>query len=179
MDPVTAVGLVASAAQLGDCTIRVVGSILFYVSEVKDAPSRSAELRDELNTMSEILVGVKKVLETCTDNLPSDTLDSLDDTFTNVRVALQDILEKVEGSVKPAQTQGLKRLNWPFKAHEIAAYIDRVQRYNAALISALNLQQLYSTIAFSLADLIVKHLTVSRKLFEGSKKLQGRRRLTS
>ena len=177
MDPITAVGLVASAAQLGDCTVRVVRSILFYVSEVKDAPSRSADLRDELNTMSEILVNVKGVLETCPDSLATDTLDSLHDTFTNVMGTLKDMLEKVEGSVNPAQTKGLRRLNWPFKAHEIAAYIERVQRYNAALISALNLQQLYS-IAFSLADLIVKNLTVSREVFKGSKKLKGRWKLT-
>jgi hypothetical protein len=178
MDPITAVGLVASAAQLGDCTIRVVGSIMFYVSEVKDAPSRSSALRDELNTMSEIIVGVKRVLETCPDSLPNDTLGSLDDTFTGVMDTLQDILQKVEGSVNPAQTKGLRRLNWPFKSHEIEVYIGRVQRYNAALISALNLQQLY-TIAFSLADLIVKPLTISRTVFKGSKKLHGRRKLTN
>jgi hypothetical protein len=178
MDPITAVGLVASAAQLGDCTQRVVSSILFYVSEVKDAPTQSAELRDELNTMSEILASVKSVLETCPDSLPNDTLDSLCDTFTNVMGTLLDILKKVEGSVDPAQTEGLRRLHWPFKAREIAAHIERVQRYNAALISALNLQQLYS-IAFSLADMIVKSLTISREVSKRSKKLKGRRKLTS
>lgn len=59
MDPVTAIGLAASAAQLGDYTISIARSILRYTSEVKEAPGWSAELRNELLIMSGILQNVK------------------------------------------------------------------------------------------------------------------------
>jgi hypothetical protein len=142
MDPITAVGLVASAAQLGDYTITVVRSLLHYVSEVKEAPARSVELQIELATMSGMLLNLKITLETCPNNIADTRLSSLNVTFTKVEDTLKEILDKLEGYVKPGQTKGLNRLKWPFKSQEISTYVERLQRYNGTLLSAMNVQQL-------------------------------------
>jgi hypothetical protein len=142
MDPITAIGLVASAAQLGDYTITVVRSLLHYVSEVKEAPARSVELQNELATMSGMLLNLKITLETCPDNIADTRLSSLNVTFTKVEDTLKEILDKLEGYVKPGQTKGLNRLKWPFKSQEISTYVERLQRYNGTLLSAMNVQQL-------------------------------------
>lgn len=142
MDPITAVGLVASAAQLGDYTITVVRSLLHYVSEVKEAPARSVELQNELATMSGMLLNLKITLETCPNNIADTRLSSLNVTFTKVEDTLKKILDKLEGYVKPGQTKGLNRLKWPFKSQEISTYVERLQRYNGTLLSAMNVQQL-------------------------------------
>jgi hypothetical protein len=142
MDPISAVGLVASAAQLGDYTITVVRSLLHYVSEVKEAPARSVELQIELATMSGMLLNLKITLETCPNNIADTRLSSLNVTFTKVEDTLKEILDKLEGYVKPGQTKGLNRLKWPFKSQEISTYVERLQRYSGTLLSAMNVQQL-------------------------------------
>jgi len=61
MDPITAVGLVAAAAQL---TANVKCTLVDYLRKVIDAPKQSRELRQELGAMCELLDDLKNVITT-------------------------------------------------------------------------------------------------------------------
>jgi hypothetical protein len=129
MDPVTAVGLVASVAQLADMVRAIVGNMYQYFEAVKDAPLHSKELRAEMATLCNILDslddGVSKIRVKVTQNL----LDALG--------GLKLLLKELEPRVSKSETKSLKRWRWPFTQSENERLLSRITRYKETLNLAL------------------------------------------
>jgi len=132
MDPITAVGLVAAAAQL---TANVKCILVDYLRGVIDAPKQSRELRQELGAMCELLDDLQNVITTKSQFASSASLKKAIEDFNAM---LNEINEKIQIS----KTKGVHRLTWPFAKDESMKLLERIKRYNGIFNSALNLQTL-------------------------------------
>lgn len=136
MDAITAIGLVASLQQLADKTGRVCIQLCNYFDGVKEAPSRSKELRDELQTISKTLHS----LATCLSN------SSMPDLPPHILKAVKEFGEIIHNLEKQSShkcTQGFRRFLWPFNEAKIQRTLLRIERTKATLTMALNIQQTY------------------------------------
>lgn len=129
MDPVSAVGLVASAAQLAEMAANVYLSLFKYFRAVKQAPKLSKELREEALLVNEVLEELKSALETI-DTQPSTT-SGLNNAFDG----MTKILNKLESEVKESEV--MKRLKWPFTEQENKEYLSKLGRYKGTFNLAL------------------------------------------
>jgi hypothetical protein len=135
MDPVTAVGLAASACQLAAVAKDVVSNIYKYYDAVKDAPKNSRELRQELGAVSDLLDSLEDILVNSSAKFPSTGPDSFQTAITE----FQEILKEIRGRVAKPQTEGSKRLRWPFTKAENERLLFRIERYKATFNLALNI----------------------------------------
>jgi len=139
VDPITAVSLAASATQLAEQAFSVVHNLRNYRKAIRNGPKLSAELRQEMSTLC-------------------DLLDSLDDAITNntqfaCSASLKDscqelksMLDKMNDRVKPSRTAGLNKLKWPFTIHENKEFLSRINRYKQTFNLTLGIQTVYSNL---------------------------------
>jgi len=139
MDPVTAVGLATSADQLVALVGKVLISLYRYGGDVKEAPRRSAKLRDELSTTISLLGLVEEALKERPQVVVALHGPSLVQTMSQFRELLETLERKIQADV----TRGIRRLTWPFKKEEIDVHISRIERYKATFSLVLNIQQVY------------------------------------
>ena len=126
MDPVSAVGLAASAAQLAGLAKDIVANMWRYFEAVKDAPKNAEQLRQEVGHLSTLL-----------DRFDDKSLESL---FTD-KTPLDEFLEILkELRVAPRETKGSRRLKWPFTQDQNKRLLDRIERYKASFNLALNMK---------------------------------------
>jgi hypothetical protein len=128
IDPVSAIGLTASAAQLAGLAKDVVGNMWTYFDAVKNAPKLSEQLRQEMAHISTLL-------------------DSMDETFIGSvftdKAPLDEflaILEELNSRVAARKTKGLGRWKWPFTQEENKQLISRIDRYKTTFLLALNIK---------------------------------------
>jgi hypothetical protein len=139
MDPVTAVGLAASVAQLATLAIQTFSSLVQYFDDVKDAPKQSRELRDELLAISDLLHPLEDVLK-------SDCLSGPNTSFVvplSLQSAVQEfqvLLEGMQARVTKAHTQGFRRLKWPFTKDENERFLTKIGRYKSTFVLGLNIK---------------------------------------
>ena len=134
MDPITAIGLVASVAQIAEHAIKLVTALNNYCHEVKEAPARSKELRDEFATVSHVLNALKETL-------------SIDSIALNVSLErsvqeFQNLLSELEPRISQERTKGLSKFKWPFNKAENEKFIHKIERYKATFSLALNISQM-------------------------------------
>jgi hypothetical protein len=130
MDPVTAVGLIASVAQIAEGTIKIAISLTNYFRDVKNAPARSQELRSELRTLAAILSVLQETLEV--DSKALRTLEHSVDEF-------QKLLASLSVRISPERTEGFNKLKWPFSAAENDKILATIERYKSTFNIALTL----------------------------------------
>ena len=132
MDPVTAVGLVAAAAQL---TANVKCTLVDYLRNVIDAPKQSREFRQELGAMSEVLDELQNMITTKSQFASSASLKTAIEDFTAM-------LKEINQRVQISKTKGVHRLTWPFTKDESMKLLERIMRYRDIFNSALTIQTL-------------------------------------
>jgi hypothetical protein len=145
MDPVTAIGLVASVVQLADLTRTVFLSFYQYYREVKTAPAQSRNLRDELQLVSELLDSLRTVV-----SAPA-ALSQAKINAVPVLAKLEQPMAQFESLLKELQTRvaakrvvGIRRFKWPFSKKENQELLEEIGRYKETFTWALNLYQTYS-----------------------------------
>jgi len=139
LDPITAVGLVASASQLAGQARSVVLNLRNYREAIKKGPEHSAELRQEMDTLLKLLKSLDDAISNDTQLVCSA---SLDDSFQE----LESMLDYMNDRVKPSETAGLNRLKWPFTMDENKRLLSRISRYKDTLNLALEIQNVYSNL---------------------------------
>jgi Fungal N-terminal domain of STAND proteins len=136
MDPIAAVGLVASASQLAGQALSIVISLWKLGTTIKNAPKYSAELRQEMGTLCDLLDSLDQAIKS-TQFVCSASLNSSCQK-------LKSMLDEMNDRVKPSQSAGLNRLKWPFTMDENKRLISRISRYKETFNLALNIQTAYS-----------------------------------
>jgi hypothetical protein len=134
MDPITAVGLVASVVQLADAARSTFSALFQYYEDVRDAPERSRELREELKALYDILGSLESVLILKSSASTFAVPNSLKSAITQ----FQEMLDSMTERVAERKTKGLKRLKWPFTKKENDRYLVRMERYKSTFNAALN-----------------------------------------
>lgn len=134
MDPVTGIQLASSAADLAILVFDVFSNLRKYYRNVKNGPKRSAELRAEIDSLLD-LIGV---LEETFEANPGRVFQSaLEVSFHELR----DLLTTMQQRTSPEQTEGFRRLRWPFKEHENEEFISKIARHRDKLSLALHIEQ--------------------------------------
>ena len=110
MDPLSVSASIIALLQLS-------GTIIKYLSDVRDAPTRFQQLRREISSLLPILIAIQEQADsTPQDNLSSSSLQSLkvpNGPFDLLHTALNQIESKlapVEGWRKLG-----KKIKWPFQ----------------------------------------------------------------
>lgn len=129
MDPVSAIGLVASIVQLISTTSKVIK----YVDEVKDAPNERASLASEAANLVPLLMILKQRVETSS---------STDPWFSSVRslglpggplTELQVLMEKLGGKLKSRKKKLGGQLLWPSDQKECLALLAKIERVKSLI----------------------------------------------
>jgi hypothetical protein len=135
MDPVTGIGLAASAAQLLELSVQVLIKIRTYYISVRDAHVQVAKLRSELDSLVNVLSSVQDLFE----RKPNDRLYP---ALTNELVALRALLNDLYARLEPKRTAGIGRfVRWPFQQTENDRIISNLQIHKASLSLSLNVDQ--------------------------------------
>lgn len=130
MDPVTAIGLIASVGQITEGTVKLAIKLTHYFHDVKNAPARSQELRSELRTLASILSLIQETLQI--DSRALRTLEYSIDEF-------QELLAELSIRIAPERTEGFNKLKWPFTATENEKILAKIERYKSTFNIALTL----------------------------------------
>jgi hypothetical protein len=96
IDPITAVGLVASAAQLAGLVKDVILTLYDYCGDVNDAPKQAGELRVELSILGDLVEWLKEALNKSPHTVftPPDSLRDAIGDFSSMLTELQTKLLK-------------------------------------------------------------------------------------
>ena len=135
MDPITAVGLIASIAQIAQQSTSLLIRLSQFYRDVKEAPARSKELRDELQTVTDLLNALKTTFD-------ADSI-SLTDSLKRSTTEFQGILKQLETRLAAEKTEGLKKFKWPFTKADNERIISQIERYKATFTLALNINQTF------------------------------------
>ena len=143
MDPVSAIGLVGTVAQLADFTGIFLLKLYRYYVDVSEASKSADELRNQVGLSLSLLNALHQVLPTSL--LSPDEYSSLEDSLISVR----RILQKYDEEVKPENTKGRRIWSWPFRREQIQKLVSALQERNATFQFALNLVQKFPVLLFS------------------------------
>jgi hypothetical protein len=136
VDPIAAFGIAAGAAQLAGCALKLVVNLVGYYQNVRDAPAKSKELRDELDTLVDLLEEIQHSFEpTTVISLRVSVLVE----FENMRLLLIQLYERTE----KRNTKGIRRFSWPFEKGDNLEILGRIGRFKGTLNNILNLRQMY------------------------------------
>lgn len=132
MDPITAVGLAASIAQLIDVTLKTIG----FLKDVKDAPKDRAYMEEEAISLLTLLTKLKnKVEEPATKETWFTGIRALgvvNGPLDQLKVALEKLVKKL----KPQS--GFKRvLTWTLDKHECFEILNKIERVKSHIGLAL------------------------------------------
>jgi hypothetical protein len=135
MDPVSIVGLAASAAQLAGLAKDTFKALFNYVGEVKDAPSCARDLRNELLAVCDLVDALDNAL-----NVSSTSSFTPPASLSSAIPEFRGILETLKSRIPEAQPRGIGRLKWPFTKQETEKYLNRIGRYTDTFNMALNIK---------------------------------------
>jgi hypothetical protein len=143
MDPVSAIGLVSTVAQLADFTGIFLLKLYRYYVDVSEASKSADELRSQVGLSLSLLNALHQVLPTSL--LSPNEYSSLEDSLISVR----RILEIYNEEVKPENTKGRRIWIWPFRKEPIKKLVSTLQERNATFQLALNLVQKFPALVSS------------------------------
>jgi hypothetical protein len=133
MEPVTAVGLVASIVQLIDATAKVIK----YVSEVKDAPKERETLSLEAANLMPLLMALKQRVDTASGNDPWFlSVYSLGVVGGPIPL-LQAAMEALSVRLKSGKKKLRRHLSWPSDKKDCIATLARIERMKSLIGLAL------------------------------------------
>lgn len=136
-DPITALGIATGAVQLTQCAIVLFNNLFNYYQNVRDAPAKSKELRDELATLVDLLEGIRHTLETT----PSLQLpQSFHTEIHNMHLLIYRLCE----TSAPGNVEGIRRLKWPFSKEYNLEILDRIGRFKDSVNAEFIRLQMYA-----------------------------------
>ena len=128
-----AVGFAASVAQIADLALGVFANLYTYYQKVRDAPRRSEELRERLDSLLDIIGEVQEALEQGPTSQPP-----LRDFET-----IKWWLEKAKKRTTPQAIRGIRRLKWPLDEEENTYIISQIDKLKGILDTRVGTQTLY------------------------------------
>lgn len=131
------VGLITSVGTLAEITLAVFTNLYRYYGDVKSAPKASAELRNELGVMLNVLEHLQGSLRNDTPSL-QPYYNVLEDALSKLTRLVKDM----DQHVSVEHMKGIGRLTWPFKKSENEELIERIGRYKSTITMALNKEQM-------------------------------------
>jgi Fungal N-terminal domain of STAND proteins len=132
MDPVSAVGVAAGAAQLAGQAKDIVCNMWQYFEAVKNAPKRSQELRQEMSNLADLLESLEDVLNSPTSSPLFTNSDPVEEFV--------EMLDTLTARVAAPKSKGIRRLKWPFTQEENKRLLSKMERYKSTFNLALNVQ---------------------------------------
>lgn len=135
MDPVSALSIAAAAVQFTDQAATIFMVLFKYCRQVKRAPKLSADLRKEVQLISEVLDELKSALEVVSTISQSATHTRFQDVVDEFAKTMNDMANCLEPIQKSEMT---KRLKWPFTQKENEEYLAKFVRYKDTFILALH-----------------------------------------
>ena len=135
MDPLSAIGVAGTVAQLSEITGAFLLKLYKYYVDVRGAPACVAELRAHVGLSLSLLNAIQHVLPTSI--LTPDECS----TFNVSLVAVRQLLKKYDEQLKPENIQGLRVWKWPFRREEIRKLVTALQERNSTFQLALSLLQ--------------------------------------
>ena len=115
MDPVSAFGVAAGAAQFADLAANVFLGLFKYFQSVKQAPKLSQELQHEAYLTSTVLKDLKSTLDFMDKSgVITGSPNALNDTVTE----FSNIMTDMEGRIVGKDGDLIKWLKWPFTERE-------------------------------------------------------------
>lgn len=136
MDPITALGMLQTADVLAGIARNVVSNMYLYFDAVKNAPKLSAELRQELGALCSLLDSLELALAHQDQRAQCTVASTLSSVFPDFR----RLLEEIKARVDARQTEGLKRLKWPFTRDENERLLSRLERFKSVFSLAMSLK---------------------------------------
>ena len=137
MDPLSASGLASTLVQLGEFAGAVLLKLYRYYVDVKEGPTRAAQLREEVGFALSQLNAITSALNSGTMTIGN---------ISEMRVAasrFQRVVETIDKATQPESLQGFARLKWPFKKEDNARLIAEIERCKSGFSLALNIEQRY------------------------------------
>jgi septal ring factor EnvC (AmiA/AmiB activator) len=138
VDPGAAFGLASSVAQITELAINILINLYKFYRSIREAATRSKKLREELDTLVDLLNDAREIIERTS---PLNVRQSLQKEIETMRQLLHDLNERT--SLK--ETRGIKLLKWPFRQEENEQFIGRIERFKTSLNAILNIRQTYRT----------------------------------
>ena len=133
MDPITILGAVAAAAQLAEMTEKYCKRAYRFYRDIKDAPAKSKDLREEFSELQSIIQDLSETLITVKTN-HSEFGDVISPDFLK---QYQDFLAEFASRLKVDRTDIGKRLKWPFSTKQNEEYITKIERFKTTFILSL------------------------------------------
>lgn len=147
MDPVTALGLVASIVQLIDTTTTVIK----YLNDVEKAPKDQARLAQEATNLLPLLTSMRdtvkeaKATDQCFSRICS--LGSMNGPLDQLKEAMEDLAKKVQPET------GFKKIGkallWTIDKKECNEILEKIERVKTLIVLTLQEANLYFSITIS------------------------------
>ena len=115
LDPITGIGL---GCQLAGQAFSLLEHLIKFCKELSDAPSECKALSHELCDLSSTLFHVEESYSN--QDMPERLKSELD--------ALKGPLEEMRSITNHRQTEGIRRLQWPFRKNESNKYLGIIKR---------------------------------------------------
>jgi hypothetical protein len=145
MDPTSAIGVAAAAAQFAALAFSVSNTLKQYLQDIKDAPKRSRELKGELLLVSDVLEDLKSVVTNVSpDVLPANPL------LTGAINEFAELIKEIAHSIEVKKKDIKKRLKWPFTEKENEKYLSRLERFKSTFNLACDALQSYLAVSKNL-----------------------------
>lgn len=132
MDPITAIGIIASVQQL----LAALGKTLILMnqaySDFKGAEQEAQRLRNELNTSVTLVTQVWVALV----DIDPSTRASLDRTAHD----FSETIERLRKRIQPPEVKGIKRLAWPLKRDETNKLASEIANFRNTFHLALGVR---------------------------------------
>lgn len=143
MDPVTAVGLVASVLQLIDTATKV----LVYLNDVKEASSEQKDLSQYvlglMSTLNMLRSRVEESMSSSDVNLPAiKNLGVENGPLDQIKMLMERLAKKLKPSTGRMDKAG-KLLKWPFDKKEVKDVIEQIDRVNTLVALAIQSDNMY------------------------------------
>lgn len=143
MDPVTAFGIAANAAQFAGLAANVFMKLCRYGQSVIQAPKLSEKLREEVLSISGVLSILKSTLESTNPDR-----EMLPDSLKNMMTEFLQTLTDMSSRIVIHDSDLMKRLKWPFTEKENQEYLLKLEKYKSTLSLALIAIQKYILIHY-------------------------------
>jgi DNA repair ATPase RecN len=142
MDPISAVGLVASVVQLIDATAKVIS----YANDVRDAPRERAEFARHASSLLSLLIDLRYRVE--------ESKSSSDSWFVSLRglgadagplAQLKSQMERLAAKLERpnGRLEALRKaLTWNLDKKEIEEVLEQIERVKTLVMLALQTDQL-------------------------------------
>jgi|SRR5947207_3335400 len=134
MDPVTVVSLVASVAEIA---FGVFINLNKFYRKVRDAPRQSKELREELDSLVDILADLQEALD---KGLHTKGQEALRKELEKMDCSLNDLHRR---TIPKSTNYFIRRMQWPLLQEETARIIKKIEYFKGKLNAILNMRQLY------------------------------------